>query len=370
MASPTAPTTCSSANQPLPSLNITTNGVYVVEPWFDGSSVPSIESYLDAYSQKGVSALAEFESFAQTSSSSPETWELGDQAWNDFNLFAEAADTKVTGFSQGDQVGGTAGDIKELSELSIRIHSMVVQDTVAIPCDDVTDATRCLLKINNRAVRHNEQRLGVDASSPPLSPPVSTQQGLPDGTPAHLLHPGDRQQTLAPSETATAMMILACYQQLLDLFKQVCCVLQKHTVTDDSNGSDAYFETYGVAADHVDEDHSCSYSVAQVAMITGLISHLLNQLDRGLQRHFGTSTPNSPIPSPAPSHATTESTSPTTEKHHDWFFGTPTTDKLETGTCQTHWGAMNVVAAMFQTHQSLHRHIDMIKESVRTSRNV
>lgn len=373
-ASPSAPQACTDSKHSPPDLT------YGLESWFDGSSFPSIGVAPHAYEQDWASALAGIDGLQQVPFSSPEPWEFFDTDLNydDFENPNAEAETQAVSCVQRDEAAVTAADIKELADLHIgihHIHVMVIEDTGPIPCDNITHVTRCFLNIINRVVGQTEQRLEINEPSFPLSPPppLSTQPGLMVRSPSHRLHTEDKQPMLITPDTATVMMILACYQRLLDLFKQVCFILHKRTVTDDSDGSDAsrYSGPHDITADPSDEDH-LSYSVAQVAMITELVSHLLNQLDRGLRKLFGLLAPNSPI-LPAVSHVTEESaqvSSPGSQKHQASLHSINTTDAAEAGACEALLGSMNVVKAMHQTHRSLESYIHMIKESVRTSRNI
>lgn len=368
-ASPPAPQACTSSNDLPPNL---THDPDTLESWFDGSSLPSIGSYVapHAHDQNWAGVLAGgIDGLSQAASSSPETWECFGiaQDYSDFDNSITETETQAVASAQKDEAAVTAADIKELADLHVGIHSMAVKDTGLIPCDEITHVTRCFLKTTNRIVKQTEQRLEIDEPSFSLSPPLSAQPGL------SVRGFEDRERMLVKPDTATIMMILACYQRLLNLFQQVCFILHKHTAIDDSEGSDAseYSGPHDIAAGPSGEDHR-SYSVAQTAMITELVSHLLNQLDRGLRRLFGPLAPHSPI-FPVASHTKAESaqvSSPESQKHKGFLHSMDTTDAAEAGASEALLGSMGVVTAMHQTHQVLEHHIHMIKESVRTSRNV
>ncbi|KUI64392.1 hypothetical protein VM1G_11194 [Cytospora mali] len=278
----------------------------------------------------------------------------------------------------------TAQNIRELSDLNLRIYEMALTAKMPVACEEMTNVTRCLLKILGRVLVVHKQRLhGKGLPSPP-----SLSQNIEDRLQRHsiesVVYPNDGPGSTSTSDTATILMILACYQRLFDLFKQTCILLHTHIARPTVPEISGFPYTQGTAQQQTSEGHSAmwddgdekDYSTAQVIMTTELTSHLLSRLDRGIQQLVAAlgseyiSTPTLPSP-PLHNMVTAQSSSETfgeqyligvspnsveTTKNAVW---------TQSDTCLQ--GTKSVIDAMARRQQSLHAHIRMIKQSVRAS---
>ena len=168
-------------------------------------------------------------------------------------------------------------DMSELMGLNLRIYQLQVQAGTSPPtlghCDEMASIARTFLGILDRIVECSR------AVPPPTSKPLPTPLCPPEARPRHQaenLESSLRRQSINQSiyaddhesvydivDPGTFLLIFACYQRLIELFKHVCLSIHAHMEEDSADPQS---------------------STAQVAMTTELISHLLGRLDRGLQR--------------------------------------------------------------------------------------
>lgn len=289
----------------------------------------------------------------------------------------------------------TVKDIMDLSNLNLSIHKMAAKVSLQIPCDEITDVTRCLLRVMSRVIRCAQQRVENEATSFPLSPfsPL-TIEGRRHRSAHHPAHTCENAGMLGAADMATVMMILSCYQRLFDLLTQACLVLQAQVTRSDH--SEGYAEKFGASTSNPSEgsvSSSCGdeakpfYSIAQVAMITELICHLLNQLERGLRKLFpprradsGITSPSSPSipigPTALVSSLGTASIPTAMQEHcHEWSTGSSDASITTTSTSSSQidsglGGSIFVIRTLLRAQKSLHTHIQMVKESVRASHDV
>lgn len=289
----------------------------------------------------------------------------------------------------------TVKDITDLSNLNLRIYKMAAKVSLQIPCDEMTDVTRCLLRVISRVIGCAQQRVENEAPSFPLSPSSPlTAEGRRHRSADHPANNCDNAGILGAADTATVMMILSCYQRLFNLFTQTCLVL--HAQVTRSDHSEAYAETSGTATRNPREGSVSSmwgdeakpfYSIAQVAMITELVCHLLNQLERGLDKLFslgkadsGITSPSSPSISVGPtallSSLRTASIPTAIQDHcHEWSSRSSDASITTTSTSSSQidsslGGSIFVIRTLLRAQQSLHTHIQMVKKSVRASHDV
>jgi hypothetical protein len=190
-------------------------------------------------------------------------------------------------------VDDTSVDMNELSGLDSSIYQFQVRfATVSLTpglCDDMTAFTRTLLDILGRTVdgsRRNRFRDHQDPSllySPAYPSPSETFPSYPTKGQDALFRRQNIHSSIYPDEdyavgcgvtdTSTIFLILACYQRLSGLFKQVCISIHMQ----------------------LEDNAELQSSTAQFVMTTELISHLLGRLDRGLQQLFPTGPPSPPL---------------------------------------------------------------------------
>lgn len=193
--------------------------------------------------------------------------------------------------SQG-EADDISTDMNELAGLNSSIYQfqMRVATMSLTPglCDDMTAFTRSLLTILERTVdgsRRNRCQEHQDLPStyspaypspPEMFPSHHTKgqdtQFCRQNIESSIYPDEDHEPVCGVADTSNLFLILACYQRLSSLFKQVCISI--HTQLEDN-------------ADP-------QYSTAQIVMTTELISHLLGRLNRGLQQLFPTGPPSPP----------------------------------------------------------------------------
>lgn len=291
---------------------------------------------------------------------------------------------------EGREQDDTAQNIRELSDLNLRIYGMAVTATMPVPCEEMTNVTRCLLKILARVTAAPKQQLhGSGIPSPPLLS-QNMEHRLRRHSIEALVYPNDGPGNTSTPDTATILMILACYQRLFDLFKQTCLFLHTQIARPTVPEAFTFSHTQGAAQQQAserstalwDDEYGKDYSTAQVIMTTELTSHLLSRLDRGIQRlvtTLGTDYTTASTPPLSPSHhpMTPRSSSGTFGDH---YLGgiSPRAAEARNNAILTHsgpclqglQGAKSVIETMARRQQSLHAHIRMIKQSVRASDRV
>ncbi|KAK3318100.1 hypothetical protein B0H66DRAFT_225379 [Apodospora peruviana] len=277
-------------------------------------------------------------------------------------------------------------DISELMSLNVRIYQLQVQIGTTPPmlalCDDIASITRSFLGILEHMVEKSRESSchlsnHVDNSAFP-----SELSGVPSRHQADdRLEPSLRRQLIEVTvyandnfgstcdtvDASTFLLILACYQRLVDLFKDVCLSIHTNLQEHEDGGSELQTST-----------------TAQVVMTTELISHLLERLDRGLQRLTATN-PLTLSPSTAASSSSRPSivaaphtlpsafdTSAGTSELGIWSAtdsdGARHTLRLNTST--SFLGAGVAVDAMTRRQAALREHIGIIKHSIQESDRV
>ncbi|KAM7193990.1 hypothetical protein V8F33_007496 [Rhypophila sp. PSN 637] len=167
----------------------------------------------------------------------------------------------------------------ELMSLNVRVYLLQAQLGTTPPmlalCDEMASITRSFLSILERMVE--AQSLSTQAqrtaSFPSDTVHVPPGQQTEDSLDLDLrrqlvevaIYAKDSFKSVCDTiDASTFLIILACYQRLVDLFKHVCLSVHTHLQDHETGGSDLP-----------------SLTTAQVVMTTELISHLLGRLDPG-----------------------------------------------------------------------------------------
>ncbi|KUI71856.1 hypothetical protein VM1G_07487 [Cytospora mali] len=161
-------------------------------------------------------------------------------------------------------------DTNGLTRLSLWIYQLQSEAGSKLPtphlCENITTVTYHVLKALQGTFDGSErglQRLDSQYLPPGLfGDQWSDTQSRRDSISSSMYPDDHHEHEASIIDTYTFLLIAACYQRLLDLFKHICISMHMHM-------------------DNVATPQS---SVAQVVMTTELISHLLGRLDRGLEQ--------------------------------------------------------------------------------------
>lgn len=336
-----------------------------------------------------------FQGLEEPTTSAQQVWNPFGQNREDDIVPAEADLLNPDSHGRKCESDDTVEDITDLSDLNLRIYKVRARTSMPIPCNELTDVTRCLLRVMDRVIGCAKQRAeGGELICPPSSFSPLTSEGRRQQSVDHAVDSGENPGILGAADTATVMMILSCYQRLFDLFTQACLVLRAQFRR--SGNSEACSEGSNAATQNPREasvssfsgdEFAPSYSIAQVAMVTELICHLLNQLERGLNRLFlpgkegsGATSPASSSLSVGPpalvSSSKTASISSTIQHHwHESNSRSPETSitTVDTSSSRTDSSlecSVFVIRTLLRAQQSLHTHIQMVKKAVRASHDV
>ena len=286
-------------------------------------------------------------------------------------------------------------NMTEMMELNLRIYQLQAQAGETAPptprlCDDITSVTRSVLRIIVEGAGGTSSMRGTSHHQNQYLPNKQQPSSLPSPFPSEILSPQEakgnldfrlRRQTIESAvypddngrgessaccsssiDSGIFLLILACYQRLIDLFKHVC--LSIHT--------------------HIEEEDSMASSTAQVVMTTELISHLIGRLDRGLHQLISqmspptTSSPSTSIPNIW--SATGGRCSSSSSSYDDFFdvgrgvmtgAGRNSRETSYSGSngsgLSCSQGITSVVNSMARRQTALRAHIGFIKDSIQKS---
>ncbi|KUI61327.1 hypothetical protein VP1G_08505 [Cytospora mali] len=277
------------------------------EPWFDlepnasgvadGLAVQPTEELISTMSPGSYDISPDFGEILASFQAGPNLL-VPERATNDvLPLGVTPRDEDSSG--QGCETSNTTQNIRELSDLNLRIYGMAITATTPVPCEEMANVTRCLLKILGRVLEASKPRLHGSGIPGPTSLPQHIEDRLRRYSIESLVYPNDSLGSTGIPDIATILMILACYQRLFDLFKETCMFLHTHiarpTVAEASTSSYTQRAAQqqpsgGPTAlwdDKYEEDHRWYVHISDWFLIVAWVLFLGAAISLGLSTRYG-----------------------------------------------------------------------------------
>lgn len=278
-------------------------------------------------------------------------------------------------------------DTKDLAELNLRIYKIIRtisnQDGI-IPAsmpstDEMIDITRCVLQVFDRVVA----RTGAGEDTRSQLSPDSLQSELEHNLNMCAIDPSmylNNTPTLGNApDPGTVLMMLACYQRLVDMFKYVCLSLHRHICSPvNTPHHSVEARKYGMSTNGQEFKE---LSNAELVMAVELMTHLADRLDRGLHQlalaMSATNNTTNPLSQFTSLHSSTTSQSsaewcesprftPSTKEFEGFLSGNQKCERTDQGNNKSSclYAAKSVVTTIVQKQAALDIHLQLLRRSI------